>query len=335
MAQGFDPSAFIAEDGYLFHAKKGAEVELPEASAPITDTHGHLVTLRHMPAHVALVRAALAGVRFMVTLADPVEDVEDVDAFERWLDEELGAARSALASLHELGIDVPVLPGYEEIPQLTESLRFLAGTHPYGSETLRGSDDARTRLKRLLAHPLCVGVGEFGLDYGPYNRLAPEVQMEAFRCQLRIAHELGRPVELHLRDKDGDEEFLAHRDAALILEQEGVPEAGCDLHCFTVGPDVMEPFVEMGCHVAFGGAVTFNRSDDVRAAAAACPADRILSETDCPYMTPVPLRGQRCEPAMVVFSAACIADTREAAGVSTRDQVYRDLWENAHSFFGI
>lgn len=335
MERGFDRSIYIADDGFLFHGKKGVPAELPVPDAPIADTHGHLVTLRHMPAHAALVRASLAGVRFMVTLADPVEDVEDVDAFERWFDDMLADAHSALGCLHELGIDAPAHAGYEELPPLEDSLFFLAGTHPYGSAVLMGSEEARSRLRRLLAHPRCVGVGEFGLDYGPYNELAPEVQEEAFRYQLRLAHELGRPVELHLRDKDGDTEYLAHRDAARILEEEGVPEAGCDLHCFTVGPDVMEPFVEMGCHVAFGGAVTFARNDDVRAAVAACPADRILSETDCPYMTPVPLRGQRCEPGMVVYSAACIADTRAAAGVSTRAEAYLDLWENAHRFFGV
>ena len=89
------------------------------------------------------------------------------------------------------------------------------------------------------------------------------------------------------------------------------------------------------CHVAFGGAATFKRSDDIRAAAAACPEGRILSETDCPFMAPVPLRGLECEPAMVGFSAALVASVREEAGVATGEKTYEALWRNANDLFGL
>ena len=140
-------------------------------------------------------------------------------------------------------------------------------------------------------------------------------------------------MELHLRD--GADDHLGHDLALQVLGEEGVPEAGCDLHCFTDSPEVMAPFAEMGCRIAFGGAATFNRSEDIRAAIAACPEHLIISETDAPYMAPVPLRGQECEPAMVAFSAALIADVREQALSIPRVQTYTALWDNARRFFGL
>ena len=97
----------------------------------------------------------------------------------------------------------------------------------------------------------------------------------------------------------------------------------------------MHPFVELGCHIAVGGAASFKRSDGIRDAVAACPSNLLLCETDSPYMAPVPLRGQECEPAMVAFSAALIADVREEAGVALRRYSYRSLWDNARSFFRV
>jgi TatD DNase family protein len=174
-----------------------------------------------------------------------------------------------------------------------------------------------------------VGVGEFGLDFGPYSELGPEVQADAFVEQLRLAHELKLPVELHLRDEEDGVHSTGHDLALEVLRSEGVPAEGCDLHCYTSGPEVLEPFTRLGCHAAFGGAVTFARSEDIRVAAAACPAHLLLSETDSPYMAPVPLRGLECQPAMVAYSAACVAAVRDEAGVSAPVETYQALWNNA------
>ncbi|MDO4805878.1 MAG: TatD family hydrolase [Coriobacteriales bacterium] len=310
----------------LFTAKKGKPVEVPTPLAPLADTHGHLTPLRHMHPAVAVARAALVGVRLLAVPVDPADDVPDVPAFLSWFDEVLHTATELLAS----NGDTPHCP--EPLPHNTF---FLAGVHPYGAQRFMEDPAVRARLLALLDHALCKGVGEFGLDYGPWNKLPADVQIAAFREHLRIAHERNLPVELHIRDADGDAHAQAHVDALRVLREEGVPAAGCDLHCYTSGPDVMTPFVELGCHVAFGGAVTFARSEDIRVAAAACPANKILCETDSPYMTPVPLRGQRCEPAMVAFSAAHVARVREEAGVATQAQTYADLWNNALRFFGM
>lgn len=322
--------------GALFHDRKGNPVEVPTPLAPLVDTHGHLTSFRaHDPA-LALARAAVAGVRLLVVPIDPVEDVPgrwgSVAELLGWLDEQVELAGRCLDEWAARGVVPPAFEG-SDAPALLDNVRIVAGAHPYGAAEL--DDEAIARLRELLASPRAVGVGEFGLDYGPYNKVPYPVQEEAFRRQLRVAHELGLPAELHIRDAVGDAACGAHADAARILREEGVPASGCDLHCFTSDVKVMEDFTRLGCHVAFGGAATFSRSDDIRAAAVYCPERKLLSETDSPYMAPVPLRGEECEPAMVAFTAALLADVREAAGRGSRAATYRALWENARAFFGL
>ena len=143
------------------------------------------------------------------------------------------------------------------------------------------------------------------LGVHPHNAkdLTPEdVQREAFRRQLAIARELSLPVVVHLRD--------AHADGETILAEQGLPQAGCILHCYNLGPELLGRFLRLGCSVSFAGPVTFKKADDVREAAALVPPERILSETDCPFMTPEPFRGRKNEPAFVTFTAARIAQAR-------------------------
>ena len=287
--------------------KKGNEHELPAAPCALADTHGHLMHLRSRGAVDVLTRAVEAGVRLLAVPLDPTDEAADAEAVLVWLEEQAAA-----------------------VPEL--DLRILGGTHPYGAAKLLAGE-GRDALEALLASPRCVGVGEIGLDFGPWSELPLDVQEEAFRLQLRIARERALPVELHLRDPQ-EGEPIAHDVAARILHEECVPEAGCVLHCFTSGPEIMAPFVDMGCYIAFGGAVTFPRSEDIRAAAVACPSELILSETDSPYMAPVPFRGSKCETAMVACSADCVARVREEAGVASREATYRALWDNAGRLFG-
>ena len=323
-------------DHELFHDRKGQACPLPAPLAPLADTHGHLTSFRaHDPA-MALARAALAGVRMLVVPIDAVDDVPgrwgSVPEVLSWLDEQVEIARACLDECAELGFVPPAFEGYD-VPDLLDNVHIVAGVHPYGAESL--DDDAMARIRELLASPRCVGVGEFGLDLGPYSKVPREVQEDAFRRQLRLAHEMGLPAELHIRATAGDMLSNAYVDAARILSDEGVPEKGCDLHCFTAGLKVMENFARLGCHVAFGGAVTFTRSEDIREAATFCAERRLLTETDSPYMAPVPLRGEECEPAMVAFTAACVADVREKAGRGSRKATYDALWRNACDLFGL
>ena len=286
--------------------KHKREVEIPQSPYPLADTHGHLLNFHHITAAEALSRAAEIGVRLLVVPLDPTDEAANAEDVLVWLDGQTAAASE---------IDV----------------RLIGGAHPYGAAKLLAGE-GRDALDTLLASPRCVGVGEIGLDFGPWSELPLDVQEEAFKLQLRMAHERALPVELHLRDSEKGEP-IAHNVAARILREEGVPEAGCVLHCFTSGPEIMAPFVDMGCHIAFGGAVTFPSCEHVRAAAVACPSELILSETDTPYMTPVPLRGRECETAMIALSVACVACVREEAGVAPAEATYRALWENACKLF--
>lgn len=329
--------ALSYEDGKLFHNSKGRVIELPVAFAPLADTHGHLTHFkRHKPSE-ALARAALAGVELLGVPVDPVDDAADPHMLTEELSAWIDGAYPVIDRLLAAGVTLPSTTG-DDAYALLSRVRIWAGVHPYGAAKLNEHDDLKDALLSLLDNPLCVGVGEFGLDYGPYNRCPADEQERAFIWQLRLAHERNLPVELHLRDPEPSSdnahpEPLAHLHAARILEREGVPEAGCDLHCYTSDAAVMQPFVDLGCMVAFGGAATFSRSDAIRDAALACPSELLLSETDSPYMAPVPLRGQECEPAMVAFSAAMIADTRASAGIG-RSETYEALWRNANHLFG-
>ena len=323
--------ALTFEDGWLFHDAKGAPIELPVATAPLADTHGHLTHFRLHEASLALARASLAGVGLIGVPLDPADDGADPKGALARIDRIVADAAPEVERLLAAG----VRPQGSDPYALLGHVYLWAGVHPYGAETYCDEPAVDAALRALLADPRTVGVGEFGLDYGPYNKVDPEVQKRAFVAQLRVAHDLDLPVELHIRDAERDETAAAHVDAARILEREGVPVAGCDLHCYTSDPAVAAPFVELGCYVAFGGAATFARSEDIRAAAISCPAELILSETDSPYMAPMPLRGMECEPAMVAFSAACVAQVREAAGVATQAQTYEALWHNAQRLFGV
>lgn len=317
----------LSAEYWCLRDKKKRVINLPQPLAALADTHGHLTVFRQTDPVEALVRAALAGLRLLVVPLDPTEDVKDVSAFLNWWDEIREHAHAMLEQLAEIGIAT------SDDKDLLDKLYFIAGIHPYGAQIWLDDASAHERLDMLLANPYCLGMGEIGLDFGPYHELSADVQIETFRQQLRMAHEHNLPVELHLRD--GENDSLGHDLALQLLRKEGVPQAGCDLHCFTSGPEIMKPFVELGCHIAFGGAATFKRSDDIRAAFFACPDELLLSETDCPYMAPTPLRGMECEPAMAALTIDFLAEQRELAGISSCEETYRNFWHNAHDFFGL
>ncbi|NTU72442.1 MAG: TatD family hydrolase [Coriobacteriia bacterium] len=179
---------------------------------------------------------------------------------------------------------------------------MIVGCHPHNAKLFDAAAEAE--LRRLAADPRTCALGELGLDYH-YDQSPRDVQRAAFGRHLEIAHELDLPVVVHLRE--------AHGDGERILRDVGVPTAGCILHCFNLAACDMQPFIELGCHVSFAGPVTFKKADEVREAAALVPADRILTETDCPFMAPEPFRGRTNEPAFTVFTAARIAGARGVA----------------------
>ena len=179
------------------------------------------------------------------------------------------------------------------------------GIHPHEAATSEAHNvDA---LRELLAHPKAVAVGETGLDY--FRDYAPaEDQQRLFDAQLALARETGKPVVIHTRAADDD-------TAARLVAHEG----RVVLHCFS-SPPLLEPALEHGWYVSFAGNVTYKNASDLRAAARRVPADRLLAETDSPYLAPQPVRGKRNEPAYVVHTVDALAAARgeEAAWLAAQ-----------------
>jgi TatD DNase family protein len=155
----------------------------------------------------------------------------------------------------------------------------------------------------MTAHPRVIGIGESGLDYF-YDRSPRDVQQAGFRAHIRAARLAGLPLAIHARDADGD--------IAAILQDER--DTGGDfsflLHCFSSSRALAEAAVAMGGHVSFSGILTFPKSHELREIARDLPADRLLVETDAPYLAPVPFRGKRNEPAYVTHTARVLAEVR-------------------------
>jgi TatD DNase family protein len=174
------------------------------------------------------------------------------------------------------------------------------GTHPhYAHEEL---DIPVCEIVRLSRHPKIVGIGEAGLDYY-YKHSTPQAQAEGFRNHIAAARETGLPLEIHTREADAD--------TIRILEEEHAKGSfPAILHCYTGGEELARRAVELGLYVSFTGVVTFKKSDALREIANAVPVDRLLVETDAPYLAPEPYRGKVCEPAFVVHTAAALAKSR-------------------------
>jgi TatD DNase family protein len=193
------------------------------------------------------------------------------------------------------------------------------GLHPH--EARHGLDGLAELLDEPANAGVVVAVGECGLDYF-YEHSPREAQRAMFAAQIGFAHERGLPLVIHTRD--------AWADTFDVLDAEGVPERTV-LHCFTGGPDEARGCLDRGAHLSFSGIVTFKAAADVRAAAALCPLDRVLVETDSPYLAPVPHRGRTNTPAWVPLVGAAVA---EAMG-TTVDAVARASWDNATAVYGL
>ena len=193
------------------------------------------------------------------------------------------------------------------------------GTHPHHShEELE--IDANTLIS-LSKHPKIVAIGEAGLDYH-YDTGPRDLQAKSFRQHIAAARETGLPLVIHARDCDDDM-------AQILTEETGQGAFPAVLHCYTGGRALAFKAIDLGLHISFTGILTFKRSDDLRAIAAALPADRIMVETDSPYLAPLPYRGKRCEPAYVAETAKVLASVR---GVSD-DEIAAQTTENFFRLF--
>lgn len=175
------------------------------------------------------------------------------------------------------------------------------GVHPH--DAARAGDSIYTRLAELLRHPKVIALGEIGLDY--HYQFSPRaVQRSVFTEQIRVARDARKPIVIHTRE--------AWDDTLALLAEHWAP-AGLPgiMHCFSGGPEQARRCLEMGFYLSFGGIVTFPKATEIQEAARIAPADRILVETDAPYLAPVPKRGKRNEPAFVIETARKLAALRE------------------------
>jgi TatD DNase family protein len=193
-----------------------------------------------------------------------------------------------------------------------------AGVHPH--ECARVPEEDWLELERLAADARVVGVGETGLDFH-YDHSPRPVQIESFRRSLRIARQAGKPVVVHVREADGP--------CVEVLAGEGIPAAGGVIHCFTGGVEAARRYLDMGLYISVAGVITFRTAEALREAVKLVPRDRLLVETDCPFLAPVPHRGKRNEPAYVARTAERVA---EIWGASI-DEVAEATTRNARRLF--
>ncbi len=175
------------------------------------------------------------------------------------------------------------------------------------------------RLIELASHPKVIGIGETGLDYY-YDRSPRDVQAASFRTHIKAARETGLPVIVHTRD--------AEEDTAKILREEMEEGAFTGLlHCFSSGPGLARAAIDLGLYISFSGILTFNKSEELREIAGQVPEDRLLVETDAPYLAPAPKRGKRNEPAFVAHTARKLAQVRgwseERTAETTTENFFR------------
>lgn len=199
-----------------------------------------------------------------------------------------------------------------------ENIYFAAGVHPH--EASSWNENSESTLRELLKHPKCVAVGEIGLDYH-YDFSPRDVQKQVLVRQIEIAKELDMPVILHDREAHGD----MYEILGSFKQVKGV------MHCFSGSAELAKQSVALGLHIGLGGACTFKNAKHPLEVAECTPIERLLLETDCPYMAPVPHRGERCDSSMISLVAEKLAPLK---GI-TPDELTEICSENAKKLFNI
>lgn len=273
----------------------------PALEALVADSHAHI----HMLPDPAweLERCTANGVGYLCMVVDPSDDGSwPFEGLARW----------------------------EEECKRPPTVSVAAGVHPHNAKLYDAA--VEEQLVTQLQDPHVAALGEIGLDYH-YDLSPRDVQKRVFRRQIALAKEAGLPIALHLRGGADPHADNAHRDAFEILKGEGFPKQGTLLHCCALPPDELRPWIDADCHIAYGGAITFKNADAARDGVRLVPADRLLFETDSPYMTPEPMRGATCTPAHVIFTAAALAEVRSVQPGADRKAFLEQVYANALSFY--
>ena len=242
------------------------------------------------------------------------------EAFKGRIDEVVNAFRAAGVGLViNVGYDLKSSEESALIAQKYDEIYFTAGLHPTDGEPATSA--YLSRIRSIATLPKCVGIGEIGLDY--HYGGDREEQKKKFLAQLSLAEEARLPVSVHARD--------CTADMLEIMKDRAEKLPAVVLHCYSMGAEAAKLFVRYGCYFGFGGAITFKNNKQIYEVAKVVPTDRLLTETDCPYMAPVPHRGEVNEPKFVPLAAEKLA---ELYGTST-EKMSETLLFNAKKVFNI
>ncbi|MED3908310.1 TatD family hydrolase [Peribacillus simplex] len=239
------------------------------------------------------------------------EDLEDV--IER-------AKEAGVNNMVVVGFDRPTIIRAMELIEAYDFMYAAVGWHPV--DAIDMTEEDLQWIEELSNHPKVVAIGEMGLDYH-WDKSPKEVQMEVFRKQIRLAKKVGLPIIIHNREATSD---IVH-----ILKEEEASRVGGIMHCFSGSAETALECINMNFYISLGGPVTFKNAKKPKEVAAAVPLDRLLIETDCPYLAPHPYRGKRNEPSYVKLVAEQIAEIKQL----TIEEVSQATTENAKKLFGI
>ena len=227
---------------------------------------------------------------------------------------------SGVGNVINVGADIESARLAKKQAEENEFMYFSAGIHPHDANQAR--DEAiMAEIEEMLNHPKAVAVGEAGLDYHFDDSWSPEVQKEAFIKQIELANKYNKPLIIHTRD--------AMLDTLNILEEH--PLKSGVVHCYSGSRESCKQLVKMGLYIGFTGVITFKNARRALESLKVVPLDRLLIETDCPYMAPEPNRGKRCDSSMLHFVAQKMADE---LGL-TKEEIIRITNENARRLFNI
>lgn len=338
---------------------KWREVEAPVLEAPVADSHAHI----HMLFDPAweLARCAANNVGFACMIVDPTEDgARPFEKLAEWESQAASLFTAALPKSGQQGLCQPspaqphvqdealanerdkmpanVRYGAPELQPFTQQkatacdVRIATGVHPHNAKLYDNAIE-QTLLEHLEDGRVCA-LGEIGLDYH-YDLSPRDTQRRVFLRQIQLAKEAHMPIALHLRSGEDPLSDNAHAEAFALLKEVGFPEEGTLLHCCALPPEELKPWIDAGCFIAYGGAITFKSADAARAGVKLVPDGRLLLETDAPYMTPEPMRGAACTPAHVVFTAVALADIRGIAPGEDRCKFLGQLYANTLGFYRI
>lgn len=240
-------------------------------------------------------------------------------AFDEDRDEVLARALDVLDWLVVIGDDLPT--SHAGVALTQDRVYASVGVHPYYAATV--NDDTLDELRTLTRSESVVAIGEIGLDYFKHNDTPRDIQLQAFGRQLELAAELSLPVIIHNRESQDD--------LCAVLDEYHERLSGGVIHCFAGGVDFVERALSWDFYISFAGNATFPKAVELRVAAEAVPLDRLLVETDAPYLAPQPVRGKRCEPAHVQHTAHALAELK---GIND-ESFYTATAENARRLFNI